>query len=117
MADEVRTRVLAAPDGAEEWRLTRCRLAVRRGPDKGRTLDLDREQITVGSDEGCDLVLADPTVSRRQFEIVVDERGYLLRDPGSTNGTFVEGLRARGGLPRAGHAHRCRRHGAALHRG
>jgi DNA-binding NtrC family response regulator len=95
MAEELRTRVIAAPGGGEEWRLTRCRLAVRRGPDKGRALDLDRERVIVGSDEACDLCLRDPAVSRRQFEIAADDVGYLLRDAGSTNGTWVEGLRVR----------------------
>src|SRR5512139_3795570 len=95
MPAEVRTRVLAAPGGGEERRLTRCRLTVKRGPDKGRTLDIDRERVTVGSDEACDLCLHDPAVSRRQFEIAADDVGYLLRDAGSTNGTWVEGLRVR----------------------
>jgi two-component system, NtrC family, response regulator GlrR len=94
MGNEVRTRVLPAAEGREEWRLTRCRLKVRSGPDKGRSFEM-RDHVSVGTDESCDLVLTDPTVSRRQFEIVADDRGFLLRDTGSTNGTRVEGLLAR----------------------
>jgi transcriptional regulator with GAF, ATPase, and Fis domain len=66
---------------------------VRRGPDKGRSCELDRPVTVVGSDPGCDVALADPTVSRRQCEIVVGDAGLRLRDLGSTNGTFVDGLR------------------------
>jgi DNA-binding NtrC family response regulator len=93
MAAEVRTRVLTVPGGTEEWRHTRCRLTVKRGPDKGRMIALDRPRTVVGSGDGCDLVLADPAVSRRQLEIALDERGFVLTDRGSTNGTFVETVR------------------------
>jgi DNA-binding NtrC family response regulator len=93
MTAEVRTRVLAAPDGSEEWRHTRCRLEVKRGPDKGRGVELERTRVVVGSGAGCDLVLTDPAISRQQFEVAVEERGVVLRDAGSTNGTWVEGLR------------------------
>ena len=37
------------------------------------------------------LVLNDTTVSRDHCEIVRDEKGFLLRDLGSTNGTLLDG--------------------------
>ena len=93
MASDVHTRVLPVDGGSEEWRLARCRLVVRRGPDKGRAIDVARTRVVVGSDPTCDLVLTDPSVSRCHFELAVDEHGVLLRDAESTNGTFVDGLR------------------------
>jgi DNA-binding NtrC family response regulator len=63
------------------------------GQDPGQ--DFEAERITVGSARGNDLVLSDPAVSRHHFEIAIGEGGYLLRDLGSTNGTYVEGLRVR----------------------
>jgi DNA-binding NtrC family response regulator len=51
--------------------------------------------LRVGSRDGNDVVLADATVSRIHFEISADQSGYRLRDLGSSNGTFVDGYRAR----------------------
>ena len=47
--------------------------------------------LTVGRRTGSTLQILDPSVSGRHAEITVDERGPLLRDLGSTNGTRVRG--------------------------
>jgi hypothetical protein len=51
------------------------------------------EQATVGRAEGCDVVLTDTGVSRRHAELITTESGTLLRDLGSTNGSYVNGVR------------------------
>ncbi len=51
--------------------------------------------VRVGSKEGNSLKLANETVSRYHFEIEPTPLGFLLRDLGSTNGTFVDGYRVR----------------------
>jgi Inner membrane component of T3SS, cytoplasmic domain/Domain of unknown function (DUF1707) len=48
---------------------------------------------TIGRDEGCDLVLADHTVSRVHARLEQAADGWLLDDLGSTNGTRVNGWR------------------------
>jgi transcriptional regulator with GAF, ATPase, and Fis domain len=50
-------------------------------------------RVTIGSDAGNHVVLADDTVSRFHAEIVRRGDGYLLRDLESTNGTCVDGVR------------------------
>ncbi len=47
----------------------------------------------VGSDEGCDVVVAQPRVSRRHCRLTESDDGYLLEDLGSSNGTYVNGDR------------------------
>jgi transcriptional regulator with PAS, ATPase and Fis domain len=49
--------------------------------------------LLVGSGAGADLRLGDPTVSARHARIAGDERGLFVEDLGSTNGTFVDGVR------------------------
>lgn len=50
--------------------------------------------VVIGRSRTCMVTLASPDASRRHAEIVAVPGGYLLRDLGSTNGTFVNGQRA-----------------------
>ncbi|HEY3354485.1 MAG TPA: sigma 54-interacting transcriptional regulator [Polyangia bacterium] len=81
--------------GSRALRVRRVRLEVRQGPDAGLARDFDSDRIVLGTAPGTDLTLTDREVSRHHCEIQLGPDGYLLRDLGSTNGTFVEGLRAR----------------------
>ncbi|HZO11943.1 MAG TPA: sigma 54-interacting transcriptional regulator [Polyangiaceae bacterium] len=65
-----------------------------RGP-AGEQFDvpLGMQPITVGSDEECDLVLADGAISRRHCSFALSAQGVRLRDLGSKNGTFVGAVR------------------------
>jgi hypothetical protein len=49
--------------------------------------------VVIGRSRTCDLTLASPDASRRHAEIVTLPSGYLVRDLGSTNGTWVNGER------------------------
>ena len=55
--------------------------------------------FTIGRDAGCDLVLADMTVSRTHAGLRREGSGWLLSDAGSTNGTRVNGWRVTGPVP------------------
>jgi DNA-binding NtrC family response regulator len=61
----------------------------------GATIEGAGTIIRVGSKDGNSLRLQNETVSRYHFEIEPTPLGFLLRDLGSTNGTFVDGYRAR----------------------
>lgn len=94
---------------AQKRRLRRSKLVVvSEGPDRGRELVIERECVTIGRSVICDLVLSDKAVSGTHFEIVATEKGVILRDMGSTNGSFCGDLRIRevwlrpGALIRAG---------------
>ncbi|HEX8822316.1 MAG TPA: sigma 54-interacting transcriptional regulator [Archangium sp.] len=75
-------------------KLRRCRVQVSAGPDEGKSLVSDKERLRCGAHPTNDLVLAeDRAVSRHHFEIITTERGWLLVDLNSTNGTFLDGRR------------------------
>jgi two-component system, NtrC family, response regulator len=49
--------------------------------------------LTLGSGDDCDVCLFDPCVSRRHCEIAAADGRVVVRDLGSTNGTWVNGVR------------------------
>ncbi|MCU1283350.1 MAG: Response regulator of zinc sigma-54-dependent two-component system, partial [bacterium] len=61
----------------------------------GQTIEGAGTILRVGSKDGNSLRLQNETVSRYHFEIEPTPLGFLLRDLGSTNGTFVDGYRVR----------------------
>ncbi len=68
-------------------------LRVIDGPDRGALVEVGTRTLRVGTGVGCQLRLTDPTVSRLHFEVRAKDDALRLRDTGSTNGTFVDGVR------------------------
>jgi DNA-binding NtrC family response regulator len=92
MIEKNSTRILDA--GASIVRqLGRGRLLIVKGPDRGEAIAIGEVTVTLGSGQGCDVLLSDPTVSRRHLAVEPGADGVLLRDLGSTNGSFVQGSR------------------------
>ena len=58
-----------------------------------RMHDIDEKVVTVGRGKDSSIFLDDVTVSRRHAEISRGERGYMIRDVGSLNGTYVNRVR------------------------
>ncbi len=53
--------------------------------------------IKIGRSSHNDIVINDPTVSKTHCQIIQDDYGvYTLIDTGSSNGTFVNGIRRNG---------------------
>ncbi|QNP40136.1 FHA domain-containing protein [Lysobacter solisilvae (ex Woo and Kim 2020)] len=49
-------------------------------------------RLRIGRDPGCDLVIEHPSVSRAHAELSHDGSDWRLRDLGSKNGSFVDGI-------------------------
>ena len=64
-------------------------LVVKRGPNAGSKFVLEKETTQVGRHPDSDIFLDDVTVSRRHAEFVRQAEGYLVRDVGSLNGTYL----------------------------
>lgn len=64
-------------------------LVVKRGPSSGARFLLDADVTTAGRHPDSDIFLDDITVSRRHAEFHRDPQGFVVRDVGSLNGTYV----------------------------
>lgn len=62
---------------------------VVRGPNAGSTYQLATEVTSIGRHPDSAVFLDDITVSRRHSEIVKEAGGFVVRDVGSLNGTYV----------------------------
>jgi pSer/pThr/pTyr-binding forkhead associated (FHA) protein len=49
--------------------------------------------VTVGREPGCDVLLGSATVSRRHALVAPNGEGWIVRDLGSGNGTFLDARR------------------------
>ncbi len=52
-----------------------------------------QEKTRIGRSEESEIVLVDPSVSRTHAVVEIEAGGAVVRDLGSTNGTFVNGRR------------------------
>jgi len=59
------------------------------GPEIGRRIALDSREMAIGRSSRADLQLDIESASRHHATVVRTSAGWLLRDNGSTNGTFV----------------------------
>ena len=64
-------------------------LIIYKGALAGTRWSLDSDTMTIGRGSDCDVVMLERQISRYHVRIERDKRGYLLRDLGSKNGTFV----------------------------
>ncbi|HEY7621421.1 MAG TPA: DUF1707 and FHA domain-containing protein [Solirubrobacteraceae bacterium] len=67
------------------WRARRAPAATVALPTAGT--------LVIGRSRGCDIVLGEPTVSRRHLELRALDSGWLAVDLESTNGTWLLGHR------------------------
>ena len=64
-------------------------LIVRSGAQAGLTFPLDRPLTRLGRHPDSEIMLDDITVSRRHADVERTRDGYVARDAGSLNGTYV----------------------------
>lgn len=90
---EKTTRKIRAKDAKPSpFYVRRGKLVVLSGPDREKSLVVDRPELTIGSKEDNHLVLSDPTVSRLHAALIETAGGYVIRDLNSTNGTYLDGV-------------------------
>jgi pSer/pThr/pTyr-binding forkhead associated (FHA) protein len=73
---------------------------VRSASGDAPSLTLDGARIVIGRSAGSDVRLPDPSVSQRHATIRANGGEYAIVDEGSTNGTWVGGIKLDRGTPR-----------------
>lgn len=73
-------------------------LRLQKGPEPGKVYPLMSASLTIGRDPMAEITINDPEVSRQHARLSRTLSGYRIQDLGSTNGTFVDGMRL-GGEP------------------
>ena len=87
-----KTVVTAVGDGSGGKRKKDDRqacLVVIYGEDLGRRIPLSHDPVVIGRSSRCEVQIDQESVSRNHCRISHDGRGYVARDLGSTNGTYV----------------------------
>ena len=92
--DELTVGIDDLPEGA-------ATLVVTRGPGAGSRFVLDDEVVQAGRHPESDIFLDDVTVSRRHAELARAAAGWIVRDVGSLNGTYVNRQRIEDQAPLA----------------
>ncbi|MDI6891661.1 MAG: DUF3662 and FHA domain-containing protein [Actinomycetota bacterium] len=85
------TRIIEAVE--EEWFVPSEASLIIKGERGESIFPLTKEVTSIGRSESNDIVLPDFKVSRRHALIVQMGSDFIVRDMGSTNGTFVNGKR------------------------
>jgi transcriptional regulator with PAS, ATPase and Fis domain len=67
-------------------------LSVQHGPDAGMQCDGSTGRVRIGAAQGSDLCLTDKAVSRIHCELFMTQEGLRVRDCGSKNGTWLNGV-------------------------
>jgi len=73
-------------------------LLLRQDDPSPQRIPLPRLPVTIGRSPPADIVQEGGTVSRRHCQLSVQDERLLLTDLGSTNGTFVDGVRVEGAV-------------------
>jgi hypothetical protein len=66
------------------------KLVVIKGFNKGAEFPLEADRITIGRGEENGIILNIAEVSRIHAELTKAEEGFMIKDLGSTNGTYVD---------------------------
>lgn len=86
VSTEEQEAIAALPSGS-------ALLVVRRGSDVGARFLLDADVTTAGRHPDADIFLDDVTVSRRHTEFLRRGTVFEIKDLGSLNGTYYDGVR------------------------
>jgi two-component system, cell cycle response regulator len=94
MAADENTRMFVAPVAvADDQKRDRAYLVVLAGSSVGEMYKVELERTIIGRGQRAQIRLLDDGISREHAELIISGNKVLLKDLGSTNGTFCNGAR------------------------
>src|SRR5262245_56235173 len=78
---------------------TQVEVIIRLGPDSIQRCLIHHGEFIIGADRLCDLLVDGDGVSRNHARLTLDGSKFVIEDLGSTNGTFLDGVRLAGPTP------------------
>ncbi|GJM41363.1 MAG: hypothetical protein DHS20C20_16450 [Ardenticatenaceae bacterium] len=70
-----------------------ARLVIEQGPEPDTIFNLGNAPQTIGRSANNGVIINDAEISRRHAQITPKTNNFVLEDLGSTNGTFINGIR------------------------
>jgi len=67
------------------------RVFIHNGPRKGRSMQINKDSASVGRGPDNDVMIDDPSVSKRHAIVFQTPKGYSIEDLRSQNGTWING--------------------------
>lgn len=71
-------------------------LVVMDGPDANKNYPVEQDQLVIGREDHCDIVLRERQISREHIKILRIDGHYFVEDLASRNGTWVNGKKLEG---------------------
>ncbi len=93
MKEAHQTFVVPAKNEERHLIKKKASILILSGPQQGEEVIIESTPFTIGSSDGCDLLLKDTAVSRKHCIIKSDGHTFSIEDTNSTNGSFLCGLR------------------------
>ncbi|NDG83589.1 MAG: GGDEF domain-containing protein [Proteobacteria bacterium] len=73
-------------------------LILIRGTPQGHRFFITSDEMTIGRDPSADIMIGDPSISRKHAKVKRVDGGVTLEDLGSSNGTSVNGKKLESGV-------------------
>jgi pSer/pThr/pTyr-binding forkhead associated (FHA) protein len=90
---------VSGQSGKEPKGVAADRLLITAGDKAGYQLKLNHREITIGRAENSDLVIDDEFASTRHARLLKVDGAWVVEDLGSTNGTYLDGLKISSPVP------------------
>lgn len=71
-------------------------LVVMDGPDANKSYPVEKDEVVIGREDHCDIVLRERQISREHIKILKSDGHFFVEDLASRNGTWVNGKKLEG---------------------
>jgi DNA-binding winged helix-turn-helix (wHTH) protein len=71
-------------------------LVVMDGPDANKSYPIEKDEVVLGREDHCDIVLRERQISREHIKLLHKDGHYFVQDLNSRNGTWVNGKKLEG---------------------